>query len=147
MCLMMSGPCSDKVPWDNGDFNLLRECVCTSLSINTCRLDWTHLESLAVNEREREVTGLYRPVIICLEEQPRSPSFIQSLNTACCGTHGAPLSPSSWSTDTLIWSSAGCKSYDDSQRLNLKTVKTRETITDTLVTEWKPAASENDNQV
>lgn len=65
--LVMPDPGWSQVPRDGSDFNLLRERGCTSLSINTCGLDWTHLKSLAVNEREREVTRLYRPVIICWE--------------------------------------------------------------------------------
>ena len=62
-------PSWNEVPWEDSDFNLLRERVCTSLSINTWGLDWTHLKSLAVNERDCEVTRLYRAIIICLERR------------------------------------------------------------------------------
>lgn len=68
--LMMLGPGWNEVPWEGSDFNLLRERVCTSLSINTWGLDWTHLKSLAVNERDCEVTRLYRAIIICLGVDP-----------------------------------------------------------------------------
>lgn len=64
--LMILDPGWNEVSREGSDFTLLRERVCISLSINTWGLDWTHLESLAVNEREREVTRLYRPIIICL---------------------------------------------------------------------------------
>lgn len=63
----------DEVPQEGSDFTLSRERVCVSLSINTWRLDWTHLESLAVNEREPEVTRLYRPIIICLGGTSKDP--------------------------------------------------------------------------
>lgn len=63
---MILDPGWNEVSREGSDFTLLRERVCISLSINTWGLDWTHLESLAVNEREREVTRLYRPIIICL---------------------------------------------------------------------------------
>lgn len=63
---MMLDPGRNEVPREGSNFNLLRERVCTSLSINTWGLDWTHLKSLAVNERDCEVTRLYRAIIICL---------------------------------------------------------------------------------
>lgn len=63
--LLMLDLAGEEVPREGSDFTLLRERLCISLSINTCGLDWTYLESLAVNEREREVTRLYRPIIIC----------------------------------------------------------------------------------
>lgn len=62
-----------EVPQEGSDFTLSREQTCVSLSINTWRLDWTHLESLAVNEREPEVRRLYRPSIIWLGGTRRDP--------------------------------------------------------------------------
>lgn len=83
--LMMLDPGWNEVPRESSDFNLLSERVCTSLSINTWGLDWTHLKSLAVNEREREVTRLYRPIIICRERageqnRPRAREEQRSVN-------------------------------------------------------------------
>lgn len=71
--IMILDPGGDEVPQEGSDFTLSREQACVSLSINTWGLDWTHLESLAVNEREPEVTRLYRPIIICLGGTSRDP--------------------------------------------------------------------------
>lgn len=111
------GPCLSP-PGEGSDFTLLRERLCISLSINTCGLDWTYLESLAVNEREREVTRLYRPIIICqqgncsrLREQGQHLVF-HTLREAAIDTTQAALGPSridsnsrhdcARTTDTLI---------------------------------------------
>lgn len=77
------------------------ERVCTSLSINTWGLDWTHLKSLAVNERDCEVTRLYRAIIICLwggrgqssgQKWPRMCEVQRSALTRCTLNNSGSLS-------------------------------------------------------
>lgn len=113
----------DEVPQEGSDFTLSREQACVSLSINTWRLDWTHLESLAVNEREPEVTGLYRPIIICLGGTGRDPPQHQfshegsQLLTRCrlIWADGDPGSDCCYSFSfivTVISSSCNCQKHE-----------------------------------
>lgn len=102
--LVMLDPAWNEVPQEGSDFNLLRERLCASLSINTCGLDWTHLKSLAVNEREREVTRLYRAIIMCLRGTRTQRRHTGNPLLAQPGTEPkpAPLGRSRWSIDRLI---------------------------------------------
>lgn len=126
-----------EVPREGSDFTLLRERVCISLSINTWGLDWTHLESLAVNEREREVTGLYRPIIICLGGT--SSDQLQQWEHLSYHTHGEPaIDPKQaalgWSMGSIDRLIPDCL-YDSSQhrRIDIHRAKQAETPTNYII--------------